>query len=595
MRRDPRTPWSPAKIRERVRNFETVLNAYYPTVTDTRTDAGRRRVLRAAAAWRYHARSRARPLELNLLQRVFHYQRPETTGSEMCATPRCCATRAASIRPRIAVGADLSAARAQRADGGRAGGGARAAAGCRGHARARRRLRHAAVTCGCSSSAARARSGVDLSTRDAVAHAHGGYRCVRARSRARCRSRRRPFDVVVSGLRCGRAGSRAGRLREWARVLRPAVVAGLFDAPSRGGPAGWTRTFETADGTGRLPGHWHTPTTIRRVRACRRTSRIDAVREPGLDGQRRRLRVAAMVVGAPLGLPHDHAMFWPRRDHFVNAHVRRTRTARCRARFASGAAASTGRRCGARPSRRGRRSGRRVRLSRADQRARSSRAQLAAAAQVARALRQRARVDRRFPAALRDAIPTLAAARPDTLDDRVWVGGLKNLLSGVTTVCHHNPLHRPLRRRFPVRVVQTLRPQPFACRSTATASPRPHRDTPADWPWIIHAAEGVDEEARGEVETLDTLGAWAEHRPGARRRAFADASRRGARARVRPGVVPIVQSLSFGRPPMCAGSTTPAAGAWHRLAAERRRRSARRAAGGARDAAVVRRGAGCGR
>jgi hypothetical protein len=80
LRRDPRTPWSPFEIRERVRNFETVLNAYYPTVTDTRLTPLRRRVLRAAAAWRYHSGAAARPVELNLLQRVFHYQRPETTG-----------------------------------------------------------------------------------------------------------------------------------------------------------------------------------------------------------------------------------------------------------------------------------------------------------------------------------------------------------------------------------------------------------------------------------------------------------------------------------------------------------------------------------
>jgi anaerobic magnesium-protoporphyrin IX monomethyl ester cyclase len=80
LRRDPRTPWSPIEIRERVRNFETVLNAYYPTVTDTRLTPVRRGVLRAAAAWRYHSGAAFRPVELNLLQRVFHYQRPETTG-----------------------------------------------------------------------------------------------------------------------------------------------------------------------------------------------------------------------------------------------------------------------------------------------------------------------------------------------------------------------------------------------------------------------------------------------------------------------------------------------------------------------------------
>jgi anaerobic magnesium-protoporphyrin IX monomethyl ester cyclase len=80
LRRDPRTPWSQGDIRRRVRNFETVLNAYFPTVTDTRLTAGRRRLLRTTAAWRYHSGAHAFPVELNLLQRVFRYQRPETTG-----------------------------------------------------------------------------------------------------------------------------------------------------------------------------------------------------------------------------------------------------------------------------------------------------------------------------------------------------------------------------------------------------------------------------------------------------------------------------------------------------------------------------------
>jgi radical SAM superfamily enzyme YgiQ (UPF0313 family) len=80
LRRDPRTPWSPPGIRQRVRNFETVLNAYYPTTTDLRLTPARRRMLRAMAAWRYHSRIEQRPVELNVLQRVFHYQRPETTG-----------------------------------------------------------------------------------------------------------------------------------------------------------------------------------------------------------------------------------------------------------------------------------------------------------------------------------------------------------------------------------------------------------------------------------------------------------------------------------------------------------------------------------
>jgi cytosine/adenosine deaminase-related metal-dependent hydrolase len=104
--------------------------------------------------------------------------------------------------------------------------------------------------------------------------------------------------------------------------------------------------------------------------------------------------------------------------------------------------------------------------------------------------------------------PALAVTRSETLDDRVWIGGLKNLLAGVTTVCHHNPLHRPLRKRFPVRVVErfgfshSLYIDGDAVRSS-------HDSTPLDWPWIIHAAEGVDAAAAGELDTFARLGCLA--------------------------------------------------------------------------------------
>ena len=80
LRRDPTTPWSHGDVRQKVRDFESVLNAYYPTVTDMRMTPARRKLLRAASAWRYHTKAYAKPIELNLLQRAFRYQRPETTG-----------------------------------------------------------------------------------------------------------------------------------------------------------------------------------------------------------------------------------------------------------------------------------------------------------------------------------------------------------------------------------------------------------------------------------------------------------------------------------------------------------------------------------
>jgi cytosine/adenosine deaminase-related metal-dependent hydrolase len=99
----------------------------------------------------------------------------------------------------------------------------------------------------------------------------------------------------------------------------------------------------------------------------------------------------------------------------------------------------------------------------------------------------------------------LAAARPETLTTRVWVGGLKNLLSGVTTVCHHNPLHRPLAKRFPVRVVRRFGLS-HSLQIDGDRVASDYRKTPPDWPWIIHAAEGIDEEARGEVPRLGRMG-----------------------------------------------------------------------------------------
>ena len=104
-----------------------------------------------------------------------------------------------------------------------------------------------------------------------------------------------------------------------------------------------------------------------------------------------------------------------------------------------------------------------------------------------------------------DTDPALAVTRPDTLEDRVWVGGLKNLLSGVTTVCHHNPMHRILRGRFPVRVLNEFGFS-HSLHIDGDAVMASHRKTPADWPWMIHAAEGCDQDAEREIDTLDRLG-----------------------------------------------------------------------------------------
>ena len=80
MRRGDGIPWIDREVRRRIRNFERVVNAYYPTVTDTTLTRWRRAVLRAASTWRYTLKWYHAPLELRALHRLIHYQRPETTG-----------------------------------------------------------------------------------------------------------------------------------------------------------------------------------------------------------------------------------------------------------------------------------------------------------------------------------------------------------------------------------------------------------------------------------------------------------------------------------------------------------------------------------
>jgi anaerobic magnesium-protoporphyrin IX monomethyl ester cyclase len=79
-RRSSHMPWLDDPLRRQVHDFERVLNAYYPTVTDPRLSGTWRRVLRLLSAWRYHLGVYRHPLELRALQKMLVYQRPETSG-----------------------------------------------------------------------------------------------------------------------------------------------------------------------------------------------------------------------------------------------------------------------------------------------------------------------------------------------------------------------------------------------------------------------------------------------------------------------------------------------------------------------------------
>lgn len=93
------------------------------------------------------------------------------------------------------------------------------------------------------------------------------------------------------------------------------------------------------------------------------------------------------------------------------------------------------------------------------------------------------------------------------LADRLLLGGVKNLLSGVTTVAHHDPLHSSLcEPRYPSRVVTRFGWAHSLYIEGEAKTWESHGRTPADWPWIIHAAEGVNAQALAEFRQLERLG-----------------------------------------------------------------------------------------
>jgi cytosine/adenosine deaminase-related metal-dependent hydrolase len=109
--------------------------------------------------------------------------------------------------------------------------------------------------------------------------------------------------------------------------------------------------------------------------------------------------------------------------------------------------------------------------------------------------------------------PKILAGSRIPLRDRLFAGGLKNLLSGVTTVAHHNPLYRAIGRRFPVAVLRRfgwahslgLETGPAGANGEPGGSVADrYASTPADAPFIVHAAEGVDAVAADEIDALES-------------------------------------------------------------------------------------------
>jgi cytosine/adenosine deaminase-related metal-dependent hydrolase len=109
--------------------------------------------------------------------------------------------------------------------------------------------------------------------------------------------------------------------------------------------------------------------------------------------------------------------------------------------------------------------------------------------------------------ARRRSDPAFEAGVAVSRDERLLIGGLKNLLSGVTTVAHHDPFCSFLSNpHFPTRVISDYGWSHSLYVEDEERVRISHHATPGDWPWIIHAAEGLDDEAANEFERLDALG-----------------------------------------------------------------------------------------
>jgi radical SAM superfamily enzyme YgiQ (UPF0313 family) len=73
-------PWLSARLRRRIRDFNTVLGCRFPTVTDVRSPTLAKRALALMAAWRYRFKRYDRPWELDVTRQLVALHDPKTAS-----------------------------------------------------------------------------------------------------------------------------------------------------------------------------------------------------------------------------------------------------------------------------------------------------------------------------------------------------------------------------------------------------------------------------------------------------------------------------------------------------------------------------------
>ncbi len=81
LRKNPLTPWLTPEMIDKIKNFETVLNARFPTVSDFKLTSLQRRVMSGLSKVRYQNDWFSFPYELKVLQKYWlRYRQPEIEG-----------------------------------------------------------------------------------------------------------------------------------------------------------------------------------------------------------------------------------------------------------------------------------------------------------------------------------------------------------------------------------------------------------------------------------------------------------------------------------------------------------------------------------
>lgn len=79
-RKNPLTPWLTPKMIDKIRNFETVLNGYYPTASDFRIKGWKKHMLKGVSALRYKTGVYNYPYEIKAMHKFWKYRQPEEQG-----------------------------------------------------------------------------------------------------------------------------------------------------------------------------------------------------------------------------------------------------------------------------------------------------------------------------------------------------------------------------------------------------------------------------------------------------------------------------------------------------------------------------------